>query len=184
MQDLEDSEDALSFCDLPIHSPRSHDSDDHSDLSAARPDDGFFEFFSEPIIVSGRSESLRATTTPPSRAAVIRSESLRLPLPRGPNRPEFSGMRLASLKRSKKHAFMFGSPKFPLEMELSDMRRRQNLRAPVPIISVAEAGEAAAAGGKSAGKVGKWSLLRMLRSRTQLRSAWAKAAFGCVSPLL
>ena len=33
---------------------------------------------------------------------------------------------LESLARSKKHTCLFGSPKFPPEMELSDMRRRQS----------------------------------------------------------
>ncbi|RVX23464.1 Retrovirus-related Pol polyprotein from transposon RE1 [Vitis vinifera] len=42
---------------------------------------------------------------------------------------------LESPVRSKKHACLFGSPKFPLEMELSDMRRRQSCRTSAPLLS-------------------------------------------------
>ena len=197
LQDFEDSEDALSFCDLPIDTLQSHDSHHHPDPS---PDDHFFEFLSEPIIISGRtlpptnhpsvdlatwrSESFSAATPSRCRTSVVRSESLRLSVPKGSsqNQPGFSGMRVTPAARSKKHAFMFGLPKFPLEMELSDMRRRQNRRAPAPIIPVAEAREAAA-GGKSAGK-GQWGLLRSLRCRANLLSAFGRAGFSCVSPVL
>ena len=36
--------------------------------------------------------------------------------------------------RSKKHACLFGSPKFPPKMELSDMTRRQSFRTPTPLL--------------------------------------------------
>ncbi|KAL6318150.1 hypothetical protein AAG906_035655 [Vitis piasezkii] len=36
--------------------------------------------------------------------------------------------------RLKKHACLFGSPKFPPEMELSDMTRRQSCRTPTPLL--------------------------------------------------
>ena len=36
--------------------------------------------------------------------------------------------------RSKKHACLFGLPKFPPEMELSDMMRRQSCRTPTPLL--------------------------------------------------
>ena len=42
---------------------------------------------------------------------------------------------LESSARSKKHACLFGSPKFPPEMELSDMRRRQSRQTPAPLLS-------------------------------------------------
>ena len=41
---------------------------------------------------------------------------------------------LESPMRSKKHACLFGSPKFPPKMELSDMTRRQSFRTPTPLL--------------------------------------------------
>ena len=41
---------------------------------------------------------------------------------------------LESPMRSKKYACLFGSPKFPPKMELSDMTRRQSFRTPTPLL--------------------------------------------------
>ena len=55
---------------------------------------------------------------------------------------------LESSTRSKKHACLFGSPKFPPEMELSDMRRRQSRRTPAPLLSTKNDGEVADGSGR------------------------------------
>ncbi|KAL6338722.1 hypothetical protein AAG906_023871 [Vitis piasezkii] len=45
------------------------------------------------------------------------------------------GSKPTKMKIQRKHACLFGSPKFPSEMELSDMRRRQSCRTPAPLLS-------------------------------------------------
>ena len=66
--------------------------------------------------------------------------------------------------RSKKHACLFGSPKLPSEMELSDMRRRQSSRTPTPQLSTENDGEVANESGR--------------RKKVGLRRSWLRGEMG------
>ncbi|KAL6328295.1 hypothetical protein AAG906_034438 [Vitis piasezkii] len=101
-QDVEDSEDALSFCGIgmgdspvviPIHNFQSHN--DHPNPSC--PDDDFFEFLPDPTadLVGWRSESLTPTAAAASRSRHMSGSYL--------------SMKMTSPARSKKHACLFGS---------------------------------------------------------------------------
>ena len=57
-------------------------------------------------------------------------------------------MKMTSPARSKKHACLFGLLKFPPEMELSDMRRRQSCRTSAPLLSTENDGEVADGSGR------------------------------------
>ena len=107
------------------HNFQSHD--DHPNPSC--PDDDFFEFLPDPTadLVGWRSESLTPTTAAASRSSHMSGSYL--------------SMKMTSPARSKKHACLFRLPKFPPEMELSDMRRRQSRRTPAPLLSTENDGE-------------------------------------------
>ena len=60
---------------------------------------------------------------------------------------------LESPARSKKHACLFGTPKFPSEMELRDMRRKQSCRTPAPLLLTKNDGEVA----NGSGRREKWA---------------------------
>ena len=71
----------------------------------------------------------------------------------------------------KRYNGMFGTVKFPLQMDLSDMKMRQERNEPMPLPKLpAEDG-----GGESC-----WELVRPLRRRGTLMSVLAKASFGCI----
>ncbi|RVW68421.1 hypothetical protein CK203_062848 [Vitis vinifera] len=144
-QDVADSEDALSFCDLPIYKmirrilffsnrfvgrPLNHNFQSHDDHpNPSCPDDDFFEFLPDPTadLVGWRSESLTPTAAAASRSRHMCGSYL--------------SMKMTSPARSKKHACLFGLPKFPPEMELSYMRRRQSRRTSAPLLSTENDGE-------------------------------------------
>ncbi|CAL5185723.1 unnamed protein product [Lathyrus oleraceus] len=71
----------------------------------------------------------------------------------------------------KRYTGMFGMVKFPLQMELSDIKMRQERREPVPLpkFTTKEDG-----GGESC-----WEMVRPLRRRGTVMSA-LKASFGCI----
>ena len=68
---------------------------------------------------------------------------------KNPDYKELEPSILESPARSKKHACLFGSPKFPPEMEWSDMRRRQSRRTPTPLLSTKNDGEVVDESGRS-----------------------------------
>ncbi|RDY04029.1 hypothetical protein CR513_12296, partial [Mucuna pruriens] len=62
---------------------------------------------------------------------------------------------------------MFGTVKFPLQMELSDIKMRQQRREPLPRVSAKDGGD---------GRDSCWELVRPLRRRGSLKNAF----FGCL----
>ncbi|PON63042.1 hypothetical protein TorRG33x02_277250 [Trema orientale] len=127
---------------------------------------------------SSRFHNVRtATTTPPPPPR--RSSSVRLPETR--NSRYHQNYSSSSSSCSRKHNVLIGLTKFPPKMELSEIRKRQSRRAPVPMFSSAACGgdQPIVAGGQSGGK-GNWGLLRPLRFRSNLVSALARVSFGCI----
>lgn len=86
-------------------------------------------------------------------------------------------VRLRENASSRKHKVLIGLVKFPTRMELSDIRKRQDRIAPVPMFPVADRSQPIVAGGGR----GHWSLLRPLRFRSHLVGALARASFSCMS---
>ncbi|MED6181218.1 hypothetical protein PIB30_017414 [Stylosanthes scabra] len=70
---------------------------------------------------------------------------------------------------------MFGTVKFPLQMDLSDIKKRQEKNEPVSLPKVAAEEGSDDDGGKSC-----WELVQPLRRRGKLMSVLAKASFGCI----
>ncbi|RHN50507.1 hypothetical protein MtrunA17_Chr6g0458171 [Medicago truncatula] len=66
---------------------------------------------------------------------------------------------------------MFGMVKFPLQMELIDIKMRQERREPMKLPKFTEQEEV---GGES-----RWEMVRPLRRRWTIMSA-LKASFGCI----
>ncbi|KAK7846511.1 hypothetical protein CFP56_007866 [Quercus suber] len=92
---------------------------------------------------------------------------------------------------SKKHKVIIGLAKIQPQMELSEIRKRQARRGPVPMIPVVVDGTepliAGGDGGKKSGGNGPakspWALLRPLRCRAHFASVLARASSACF-PLL
>ncbi|KAK7338605.1 hypothetical protein VNO77_19224 [Canavalia gladiata] len=78
----------------------------------------------------------------------------------------------------KHRSGLFGMVKFPLQMELRDMKMRQERREVqrLPLPSMAAGDDGSVSGGKSC-----WELVRPLRRRSQLMNALTKATFGCIT---
>jgi len=72
---------------------------------------------------------------------------------------------------SKSYTGMFGMVKFPLQMELSDIKMRQERREPMKLPKFTEEEEG---GGESC-----WEMVRPLRRRWTIMRA-LKASFGCI----
>ncbi|GAU32207.1 hypothetical protein TSUD_277870 [Trifolium subterraneum] len=71
---------------------------------------------------------------------------------------------------SERKSFMFGIAKFPLQMELSDIKMRQERKVPMPLkFTTDEDG-----GGESC-----WEMIRPLRRQGSIMSL-LKASFGCI----
>lgn len=127
-----------------------------------------------------------------------RSESFRKPKPVRSNSSSFSGRdkrsgslrlpatgdtRLLRSDSSCRRHFnsLFGVVKFPVQMELSDMRKRQERREPTPLPEIPADidGKLMAAGaGKSC-----WQLIRPLKRKGHFLRGFAAASFGC-APLV
>ncbi|KAG6669912.1 hypothetical protein I3843_01G267500 [Carya illinoinensis] len=108
----------------------------------------------------------------------IRSNSLRVPGPKPDTAPATGSYRHPD-SCSRKHKVFIGPVKIRPEMELSEIRKRQGRRAPVPMFPVVGGDESVIVGGKSGGGRSHWGLLRPLRCRSHLASVLARA-FGCV----
>ncbi|PON58544.1 hypothetical protein PanWU01x14_165750 [Parasponia andersonii] len=128
---------------------------------------------------SSRFHNVRTATTTTTPPPPPRSSSLRLPEAR--NSRYLQNYSSSSSICSRKHNVLIGLTKFPPKMELSEIRKRQSRRAPVPMFSSAACGgdQPVVAGGQSGGK-GNWGLLRPLRFRSNLVSALARVSFGCI----
>ncbi|KAL1291875.1 hypothetical protein HN51_060373 [Arachis hypogaea] len=74
---------------------------------------------------------------------------------------------------NKRYNGMFGTVKFPLQMDLSDIKMRQERNEPAPLPKFPSE-EGCSDGGESC-----WELVRPLRRRGALMSVLAKASCGC-----
>ncbi|KAK4282305.1 hypothetical protein QN277_013700 [Acacia crassicarpa] len=101
-----------------------------------------------------------------------RSDGFLKPLPGG-NRSR----RSASCRKYRNG--LFGILKFPVEMNLSDMKMRQGRREPLPVPQLPEDDSADWASGGDGGQ-SCWEMVRPLRRRSPLLSALVKATFGCI----
>ncbi|KAL4621386.1 hypothetical protein ACB092_06G224000 [Castanea dentata] len=212
LQSFEDlEEDALSLCDLSIH-------DEHAELeepnsfssctdSPSRPD--LFEFSTanptvknDTVIFCGRvihQKHQEEEEECPRRRALWGSESFNKS--QKFHSARFTGNNRSSSLRvpatgsfryqkceSKKHKVIIGLAKIQPQMELSEIRKRQARRGPVPMIPVVVDGRepviAGNDGGKRSGGTGPakshWTLLRC---RAHFASVLARATSACF-PLL
>lgn len=210
-EDLE--EDALSLCDLSINDvnaeleePNSFSS--YSD-SPSRPD--LFEFSTanpttknDTVIFCGRviHQKHQEEEEYPRRRALWGSESFnksqKFHSARFTGNTRSSSLRVPATGsfryqkcESKKHKVIIGLAKIQPQMELSEIRKRQARRGPVPMIPVVVDGRepviAGGDGGKKSGGNGPakspWALLRPLRCRAHFASVLARASSACF-PLL
>ena len=123
---------------------------------------------------SSRFHNVRTATTtrvPP------RSSSLRVPETGKSRYQQYYSSSSSSRSCSRKHNVLIGVlTKFPPRMELSEMRKRQSRRAPVPMLSAAYGGDQPVVAGSESRGRGHWGLLRF---RSNLVSALARVSFGC-----
>ncbi|KAI4351356.1 hypothetical protein L6164_005729 [Bauhinia variegata] len=78
----------------------------------------------------------------------------------------------------KRFGGLFGILRFPLQMELTDIKKRQERMEPVTLPAFPGDGDgesASGGGGKSC-----WELVRPLKRRSHLMSVLAKTSFGCI----
>ncbi|KAI4346361.1 hypothetical protein L6164_007262 [Bauhinia variegata] len=139
------------------------------------------------IVFCGKTIVRRTEPAPPPKNPFLsRSESFgKLILGRtssGLNSGPYK--RLHSIRYSKgsstrqRYSGLFGILRFPLQMELSDIKERQRRREPVTLPAFPGDGDGesvSGGGGKSC-----WELVRPLRRRSHLMTALAKASFGCI----
>lgn len=204
-EDLE--EDALSLCDLCIN-------DEHAELeepnsfssysdSPSRPD--LFEFSTanptiknDTVIFCGRviHQKHQEKEEDPRQRALWGSESFnksqKFHSARFTGNTPSSSLRVPATGsfryqkcESKKHKVIIGLAKIQPQMELSEIRKRQARRGPVPMIPVVSDGkEPAIAGDRKSGGTGPakspWALLRC---RAHFASVLARASSACF-PLL
>ncbi|RDX66097.1 hypothetical protein CR513_55175, partial [Mucuna pruriens] len=122
-------------------------------LSSAVPND---------IVFCGKVITRRAE---PENRVLLRSESS------GRANGFATGLRSPSgreSRRRRRYNGMFGTVKFPLQMELSDIKMRQDRREPLPRVPAKDDGD----GGES-----YWELGQPLRRRGTLKNPF----FGCLS---
>ncbi|OIW20043.1 hypothetical protein TanjilG_31972 [Lupinus angustifolius] len=191
----EDQEETLSLCDLPNYSSDSAQWDDYfskqgqsSSHSNDDDEDELFEFFSEEfttptpvttaknIIFCGK---LIPFKEPRQQQHVTNTCDKPKPLSRTSgakgsknNMCDYASIKKVSLMRSttksRWHLFMFGS-RVSTEMELSDIRSRQNRKVPATMIPASEQGkEMMKNKGKMKNTKGLWRILKSLE-------------FGCLS---
>lgn len=181
--DIEErEEDALSFCDLPLH--EHSEEEEERPASVSDPDD-FFEFAIDPIhgyfpmdvvIFCGKSiicsKPITIISTPePQLNKQFSSRSESFKLGHCPSSKPHAIQEHKSLKsKSRKH--VMGLVKYPQqEMDLNEIRKRQSRRAPAPMFPV-NGGEKPEV--KSQGKE-QSGVMRPPKCRSHWLSALAKA---------
>jgi hypothetical protein len=193
--DLEEpEEDALSFCDLPIHNQDSepHHFSPNYQNSPSRPELFEFSTNSKPetnasagrILFCGRvihqRDPLPAKLQPKqrsesfSKSQTFHSARLTSPTRSSSFRAPATGSYRYQSSGSKKHKVLIGLTKIQPEMDLSEIRKRQGRRAPVPMFPPGGEQPVIASGGRS-----HWGLLRPLRGKSHLARVLALASFGC-----
>ncbi|KAB1219648.1 hypothetical protein CJ030_MR3G011092 [Morella rubra] len=213
LQELEEpEEDALSLCDLPIHEKENEGDPFPPKYQSSPSRQDFFEFSTHPnlemspaldsIIFCGRvmhkkelplnesqnkwrSESFNKAQIFHSAKlteASIRSHSFRVKGPKSVPAPATGSFRYSS-SGSKKHKVLIGLAKIQPEMELSEIRKRQGRRPPVPMFPPVGTEEPVISGDRSGGGKSLWRLLRPFRCRSHLTNTLARSSFGCF-PLL
>lgn len=184
--DIEErEEDALSFCDLPLHEHSAEEEEEERPAYVSEPDD-FFEFAIDPIhgyfpmdivifcgksIICSKPVTVIPTPEPQlNKQFSSRSESFKLghcPT----SKPHAIQEHKGQLKsKSRKH--MIGLAKYHQhEMDLNEIKKRQSRRAPAPMFP-ANGGEKPEV--KSQGKE-QSGVMRPLKCRSHWLSALAKA---------
>ncbi|PON63044.1 hypothetical protein TorRG33x02_277270 [Trema orientale] len=127
-------------------------------------------------------------TTTITRSSDHRSSSFRLGGPKRPLPGTGSSRCRGGWGGGRKRKVIIGLVRFQLaepKMELSEMRRRQSRRSPVPMFSAAadRGGGEPGGGGRSSGSsttTTHWGLFRPLRCRAHFVSAWTKASLRCL----
>lgn len=204
-QDLDDTdqeEDRLSFCDLPLYGDAAiweefsrdqlhHQTSSSSSSSLSEDQQQYFEFFTEEwnnpdtdIIFCGKlipfkQVPLQINSNPSNKSF--------------PSKPKGKGTKFAHkydfpvrkvpmltspAKKSRWYLLMFGLARFPVDnMDLRDMRRRQSRK-----ITKSPGGDKS--NGLGRGKGGLWRMLRALGCSGQNHATAAvKAAYGCAPQL-
>ncbi|KAK9283639.1 hypothetical protein L1049_011889 [Liquidambar formosana] len=162
LQDLDEAEETLSFCDLPIYNDAAEwDDFSKEDQSSSDDQEEFFEFFSqdltastcpaESIIFCGKlipykqplsQKTHKLETNTPKEICSNKSKTSRsdgvksrcMENNHSINSPTKSQKLWSSksLAKSSKHLLMFGLMRLPTEMELSDIKNRQHRRRTTP----------------------------------------------------
>ncbi|KAK4769441.1 hypothetical protein SAY86_027591 [Trapa natans] len=190
----EETEDTLSLCDLPIYG--DFGCDDWSDDSiskgsrASDPDEDYFEFSSREFHSQSSFQSLSESVVFCGRVIPYKKPILITERPRKPRKQrgrlsKWMSLLLrwgissnnrscvhkyGSLQNSRWYLFVFGVGRFPVEMELRDIKTRQSRlkeKTPMPPTSIISA---------------NWTIEK--KSRTHPESGGRKpSSFGCL-PLL
>ncbi|KAH7839598.1 hypothetical protein Vadar_006128 [Vaccinium darrowii] len=186
MDDQDETEETLSFCDLTIYSSDSADWESYSkedqslsSSSTSSSDQDLFEFFSE-------EWSHSSTTNPAQNMIVFCGKEITFKEPaiqnlerKSPQKPRKRLVNKAAKSGGKnrfcvRKVLLWGSAakwrwhhlacglgvRFPAEMELSDIRSRQRRRGP-PAALFSGGGDKEVGGGK-----GLWAMIRALCRRT------------------
>lgn len=197
--DLEEpEEDALSLCDLPIHNQDAELEPHPFSPNYRNSPSHFFEFsidskpetncpstdrilFCGRVIHQKQRDPLPAKLQPKQRSEsfnksqTFHSARLTSPTRSSSFRAPATGSYRYQSGGSRKYKVLIGLTKIQPEMDLSEIRKRQGRRGPVPMFPVAGAEEPViASGGRS-----HWGLLRPLRSKSHLGRVLALASFGC-----
>ncbi|KAM1019806.1 hypothetical protein ACFX15_040401 [Malus domestica] len=188
-------EDALSFCDLPLHDDVGESEENPMASASYSSDlDAFFEFPVDPIrgyipmdvVFCGKPIHLRNEEPQIENPFFSRSESFKFSSPSHPHSHR-SESELVSCRshspssNSRKHKVLIGLVKYQPEMDMNEIRKRQGRRTPAPMFPVISGGElASVGGGRSGSGKGHWRLMRALRCRFHLLNALAKATLGCM----
>lgn len=201
MNDQDETEETLSFCDLTIYSSDSADWESFSKedqslsssstSSSSSSDQDLFEFFSEEwsnsrtypsqnmILFCGKEITFKEPAT-----QNLERKNPQKPRKRLANKAAKSGGKnrfcvrkvlfLGPVAKWRWHLLACGlGVRFPAEMELSDIRSRQRRRSP-PAALFLGGGDKEAGGGK-----GLWAMIRALCGRRRTGGA-AEGQFGCV----
>lgn len=159
MDDPEETEDALSLCDLPIYS-KPEDWESFSKEYRSDQEDDYFEFFSEEF--SGSISSTASSTTSIQPDNIVFCGKL-IPYkhhePISKNKCKSNTKKISASNSRRWYLFMFGLGSFPVEMELTDMRRRQSRRVPAAVARSEGGGEEV--GVCRSRRKGLWRMIRL-----------------------
>ncbi|KAM7499172.1 hypothetical protein LguiA_023586 [Lonicera macranthoides] len=181
MDDPEETEDALSFCDLPIYS-NPEDWESFSKEYPSDQEDDSFEFFSEEFSGSISSTASSRTSIQPDNIMFCgKLIPYKHQEPISNNKCKSNTKKVSASNSRRWYLFMFGLGSFPVEMELSDMRRRQSRRVPAAVVRSEGSGCDEVGVCRRRGK-GLWRMIRLYLGCGSGRQADAvvKASYWCM----